>query len=115
MRTAYGAFLPTVNSTFGSSFRAGGAEIVAGQQQGSASDILSSSYGINVQASYSAATFLQPSVAKANENAAEADVVSSAANTRRDAVTQYLNVLQAQASAALAGHARSPTRRRSSN
>jgi outer membrane protein len=100
-RTAYGAFLPTINSTFGSSFRAGGAEIVAGQQQGSASDILSSSYRIDVSASYSAATFLQPSVAKANENAAEAEVTSSAANTRRDVVTQYLNVLQAQASTAL--------------
>lgn len=100
-RSAYGAFLPTVNSSFGTSFRAGGSEIVAGQQQGSASDILSSGYNINVNAQYNVSTFLAPSVAKANENAADADVTSSAANTRRDVVTQYLNVLQAQASAAL--------------
>lgn len=100
-RSAYGAFLPRVTSSFNTGFRAGGSEVVAGQQQGSPSDILNSSYNIGVSASYSAETFLQPSVAKANENAAEADVVSSAANTRRDAVTQYLNVLQAQASVAL--------------
>lgn len=100
-RSAYGAFLPSVNSSFGTSFRAGGAEIVAGQQQGSASDILSSGYNINVNANYSAATFLAPSVAKANENAAEADVVSSAAETRRQVVTKYLDALQAQARVAL--------------
>jgi outer membrane protein len=100
-RSAYGAFLPRVTSSFNTGFRAGGSEVVAGQQQGSPSDILNSSYNIGVSANYSAATFLQPSVAKANENAAEADVVSSAAVTRRDVVTQYLNTLQAQASAAL--------------
>ena len=100
-RSAYGAWLPSVNANFSSNFRAGGSEIVAGQQQGSASDILSSFYQISVGAQYSAASFLQPRVAKANEDAAEADVVSSAAVTRRDVVTQYLNVLQAQASAAL--------------
>jgi len=100
-RSAYGAFLPRVTSSFNTGFRAGGSEVVAGQQQGSPSDILNSSYNIGVSANYSAATFLQPSVAKANENAAEADVVSSAAQTRQDVVTQYLNVLQAQATAAL--------------
>ncbi len=100
-RSSYGAFLPSINTNFTSSFRAGGAEIVAGQQQGSPSDILSSSYGIGVSAQYSASTFLQPSVARANLDAAEADITTSAANTRRDVVTQYLNVLQAQASVGL--------------
>jgi outer membrane protein len=101
VRSAYGAFLPRVTSSFNTGFRAGGSEVFAGQQLGSASDQLNSSYSIGVTANYSVATFLQPSVAKANEHAADADVVSSAANTRRDVVTQYLNVLQAQASAAL--------------
>src|SRR5687768_6480046 len=35
VRTAYGAFLPTVGTSFTTSFREGGAEVVSGQQFGS--------------------------------------------------------------------------------
>ena len=101
VRSSYGAFLPNVNTNFTTSFRQGGAEVVSGQQFGSAADILSSSYGIGVNASYSVSTFLQPRVAKANLNAAGAEVTRSAATTRSDVVQQYLTVLQAQATAAL--------------
>lgn len=101
LRSAYGAFLPNVNSSLTGSFREGGTEIFGGQQFGAASDRLSSSYQIGVSANYSVRSLLQPGVARANLNATEADVTRSAAATRASVSTQYLNVLQAQATAAL--------------
>ena len=101
LRSAYGALLPSVSSSFSTSFREGGQEIVGGQQFGSSNDILSSSYSIGISAFYNGQRLMQPRVDKANLNAAEADVTSSAAATRAQVVTQYLNVLQAQARAAL--------------
>ncbi len=101
LRSAYGALLPTVSTSFGASFREGGQEIVGGQQFGSSNDILSSSYGIDITAGYSGSRLMQPRVDRANLDAAEAEVTSSAALTRAQVVTQYLNVLQAQARAAL--------------
>jgi outer membrane protein len=101
LRSAYGAFLPGVSSSFTGSFREGGTEVFQGQQFGAASDRLSSSYQIGVSANYNVRSLLQPGVSRANLNASEADVTRSAAATRASVSTQYLNVLQAQASAAL--------------
>ena len=101
LRSAYGALLPSVSSGFSASFREGGQEIVGGQQFGSSSDILSSAYSIGINAFYNGAVLMQPRGDRANLTAAEADVTSSAASTRAQVVTQYLNVLQAQARAAL--------------
>ena len=101
LRSAYGALLPSVSSGFSASFREGGQEIVGGQQFGSSNDILSSGYSIGINAFYNGAVLMQPRVDRANLTAAEADVTSSAASTRAQVVTQYLNVLQAQARAAL--------------
>jgi outer membrane protein len=101
VRSAYGAFLPNVNSSFTGSFREGGTEIFGGQQFGASSDRLSSNYNIGISANYNVRSLLQPGVARANLNASEADVTRSAATTRASVVTQYLNVLQAQATAAL--------------
>src|SRR5687768_10432912 len=101
LRSAYGALLPNVSSSFSTSFREGGQEIVGGQQFGSSNDILSSSYSIGISAFYNGSRLMQPRVDRANLAASEADVTSSAAATRAQVVTQYLNVLQAQARAAL--------------
>lgn len=101
LRSAYGAFLPGVSSSLSGSFRKGGSDVFQGQQFGAASDRLSSSYQIGVSANYSVRSLLQPGVARANLNASEADVTRSAASTRSAVATQYLNVLQAQATAAL--------------
>ena len=101
LRSAYVSLLPSVSSSFFGSFREGGTDIFGGQQFGAASDRLSSGYQIGVNASYNVRSLLEPGVARANVNASEADVTSSAANTRATIVTQYLNVLQAQATAAL--------------
>lgn len=101
VRSAYGAFLPGVSSSLSGSFRKGGTDVFQGQQFGAASDRLSSSYQIGVSANYSVRSLLQPGVARANLTASEADVTRSAATTRSTVTTQYLNVLQAQATAAL--------------
>ncbi len=101
LRSAYGSLLPQVGSSFSTSFREGGTQIVEGQQFGASNDILSSSYSIGISASYSGASLMQPRVERANLTASEADVTNSAAATRSQVVTQYLNVLQAQARAAL--------------
>ena len=101
LRSAYGAFLPGVSSSLSGSFRKGGSDVFQGQQFGAASDRLSSGYQIGVSANYSVRSLLQPGVARANLSATEADVTRSAASTRSSVVTQYLNVLQAQATAAL--------------
>jgi outer membrane protein len=101
LRSAYGSFLPNVSSSFTGSFREGGTEIFGGQQFGASSDRLSSSYQIGVSANYSVRSLLQPGVARANLNATEAEITRSAASTRSTVTTQYLNVLQAQATAAL--------------
>lgn len=101
VRSAYGQLLPRVSSSLGASFRQGGQELFGGVAFGASSDQLSSNYSISVNASYSGASLLQPRVARANLNAADADLSRSAANTRAAVVSQYLNVLQAQARAAL--------------
>lgn len=101
LRSAYGQLLPRVSSSFGASFREGGQELFGGVAFGATSDQLSSNYSVGISANYSGASLLQPRVAKANLNAADADVARSIANTRAAVMTQYLNVLQAQARAAL--------------
>jgi outer membrane protein len=101
LRATYGNFLPSVSSSISSSFRSGGSEIVAGQQFGSASDILGTSYGVNINATYGVGTFLGPRQARAALDAAESDVRRSEQSTRATIMTQYLNVLQAQAQSML--------------
>lgn len=101
LRSAYGAWLPQVSSSFGTSFRAGGPIFFEGQQFGAASDVVGSSYSLSVGVGYSAASIMAPRQARANLDAAEATVRSSEQGTRSTIVQQYLNVLQAQARAVL--------------
>ncbi|MBK8248779.1 MAG: TolC family protein [Gemmatimonadetes bacterium] len=100
VRSAYGNLLPNVNTSFGSSYREGRQQFFAGQAFGSTSDVLSSSSDLNISAQYSRQSFLGIKQQKANLEAAEADVTNAAAQLRMNVITQYLNVLQAQARAA---------------
>lgn len=99
VRSAYGNLLPNVSTSFGSSYREGRPQFFAGQQIGAAADQLSSSSDVSVQAQYSRQAFLSVKQQKANLDAAEADMTSSAATLRANVITQYLNVLQALARA----------------
>lgn len=100
MRSSYGNLLPSVRTSFGTGFREGRQQFFAGQAFGSTSDVLSSSADVSVDASYSRSSFLAVRQQRANLDAAEADVTSTAATLRSNVITQYLNVLQAQARAA---------------
>ncbi|HZI27919.1 MAG TPA: TolC family protein, partial [Gemmatimonadaceae bacterium] len=101
LRAAYGALLPQVNSSFGTSFSKGGPIVFEGQRIGENPDQISSSYNISANLSVSGRSLLGTRVAKAQLDASEADVRSQEAVLRSRIVTEYLNALQAQARAAL--------------
>jgi outer membrane protein len=101
LRSAYGALLPTVTAEFGSLYREGLQQLIAGQRFGAASDQISSSYDIGVQAQYNAATFLTPKLQRANVRAAEAATGASAQRLRTGVIQQYLNALQQRARAVM--------------
>jgi outer membrane protein len=100
-RSAYGAFLPTVTAQFGSQYREGLQQLIAGQRFGAPSGQISSSYDIGVQAQYGVATLLTPRLQRANVRAADAAVAGSEQRLRTAVTQQYLNVLQQRARAAL--------------
>ncbi|MEO6447463.1 MAG: TolC family protein [Gemmatimonadaceae bacterium] len=101
LRSATGALLPQVRTSFGSSYREGRQQFFAGQAFGSTSDVLSSSADLSVDLSISAASLLTRKQQRANLEAAESDVTSAEATLRSNVMTQYLNVLQAEARASL--------------
>jgi outer membrane protein len=101
LRSAYGAFVPNVTASFGSQYREGLQQLIAGQRFGAASDQISSTYDIGVQAQYSAATMLTPKLQRANVRAADAAVAGSAQRLRTAVTQQYLNVLQQRARVAM--------------
>jgi outer membrane protein len=100
MRTAYGNLLPSLSTSFGSSYREGRAQFFAGQQFGSTSDLLSSSSDVSLSGQLSRQSLLSVKQQRANLDASEAEVTGAEATLRGNVITQYLNTLQAQARAA---------------
>lgn len=100
-RSAYGALAPSVSAQFGTQYREGLQQLIAGQRFGAASDQISSSYDIGIQAQYNGSTLLTPKMQSANVHAAEAAVVGSVQRLRTAVTQQYLNVLQQRARAAM--------------
>ena len=98
---ARGGYLPRVDASFGSQFREGRQQNFNGVALGATSDILSSSYSLSAQQQINAATFITPKLQKAEVEASEADVRGGVASLTALVAQQYLNVLQAQATAAL--------------
>ena len=94
LRSSYAAFIPDITTGFGTTFREGGQEIVAGESRGASQNILTSNGYVDVSAQYSAASFLAPKRERANLNAAEADVTVADVTLRLNVSTQYLNALQ---------------------
>lgn len=97
VRTAYGAFLPTVNGFFGTSYQQGGRQVFNGAELGASSDVIQSSYSIGLALRLNAATFLNPRVQKANRSAVETDIDGSMQTLRGTVTQQYLTVLQSLA------------------
>lgn len=101
VRNAYGAFLPTASTNFGTSYREGRPQFFAGVQFGSNSDVLASNWGLNFNASVSANTFTNLRRSQQNVDATDADVTAAEQTLVAGVRQQYLLVLQANARAAL--------------
>jgi outer membrane protein len=101
LRAAYGSFMPTASTNLGTGFRQGKQEIVSGVAFGSTSDILSSSWGLNVSYNFSARTLTNLRAARAAIEAADADIANANQQLRSVVVQEYVAVLQRQAQAAL--------------
>ena len=101
LRAAQGQLLPSVRTSFGSSFREGRPQFFAGQSFGSNSDVLSSSADLGVDLTISAATWMARRQQRANLDASESDVTNAEATLRSTVITQYLSVLQSQSRATL--------------
>lgn len=101
VRNAYGAFLPSVNSSLGAGYRQGKPQNFAGIAIGSNSDLLSSSWGLNLNLGISANTFANLRRNQQNEDAATADTRAAEQNLVSTVTQQYLLAMQTAARAAL--------------
>lgn len=101
VRTAYASLLPSVSANMAGRYQASGQQFVQGIPLESSSDILQSSYGINVNYTINSDVLFAPRLVGANRAAAEADVTGTAELLRSNVTQQYLGVLQQQARAAL--------------
>ena len=101
VRSAYGAFLPTVSSSFGAGYQQAGSQVFNGLTFTGSSDAITSRYSLGVNYSLSAATFMNPKLQKANRQATEADITGQAEVLRSNVTSAYLDALAAQANASL--------------
>ncbi len=101
LRASYGALLPSVSTSFGSQFREGRPQFFAGQQFGSASDVMSSFADISIDLRFSGTALMAPRASRASLEAAEADIGSSEQTLRSAVIQQYLTVLQSQSRAVM--------------
>ena len=101
VRSANGALLPNLNTSFSTGFREGRQTFFEGQSFGAANDQLSTDVGASVSLGISLATLNDRRTARANQQATEFDIASSEQRVRTDVTTQYLTALQADARATL--------------
>ncbi|MGI9141150.1 MAG: TolC family protein [Gemmatimonadaceae bacterium] len=101
VRAAYGGFLPSVDAALSSEFQQGGRQIFSGASLGAGSDAMQSAYRLGVNYRLNAATFINPSLQKANRAGVEADINGVESVVRSNVTQQYLNVLAANARADL--------------
>jgi len=101
LRGAYASLLPSVSANMSGRYQQSGNQFLSGAVIGNSSDLVQSSYGLNVNYTINSAVLFAPKLYKANRDAAEADVSGAAELLRATVTQQYLVVLQAQARAAL--------------
>ncbi len=101
VRNAYGAFLPSASTSAGFGYRQGRPQFFGGVAFGANSDIMSSSWGVDLRASLNANTFANLRRSQANENASESDAAASEQALISTVSQQYLFVLQTAARAAV--------------
>ena len=101
LRTAYAALLPSVNASMSGRLQKTGQQFFQGVALENNSDVLTSSYGINLSYTLSPDVWFGPRQANAAQNAAEADVTGMQENVRATVTDRYLLVLRSKALAAL--------------
>jgi outer membrane protein len=102
VRSAYGSLLPTSSASFNTRYSKSGAQFFNGVALSNSSNTVSSSYSLGVNYNINASSLLAPRSARANRDAAEADIRGSAEALRAAVTQQYLFVLQAEARAQVA-------------
>ncbi len=95
VRTAYGALLPSVDASFGSSYREGRPQVFGGVAFGANSDVITSSYSLSFSAAYSLASLLNPSQQSAALDATDADIAFQETTLRSQITDQYFVSVQA--------------------
>ena len=101
LRTAYAALLPSVSANLNGRLQKTGQQFVQGVALSNNSDVLQSSYGINLSYTLSPDVWFGPRQAAAAQNAAEADVTGMQESLRATVTDRYLLVLRAQSLASL--------------
>ena len=101
VRAANGALLPSVNTSFGSSYREGRQTFFQGQAFGATNDQLSTDVSGSAQLNISVGAINDRRQAKFNQSATESDISAAEQRLRTDITAQYLTALQAQARASL--------------
>jgi len=100
VRSAYGAFVPNAGVNFSTGYRAAGDQTVNGFSGFTAgSDVIQSSYGVNLSYDLAVATFVNPSLESANLKATDEEILSAAALLRSAVTDRYLLVLVDEANA----------------
>jgi outer membrane protein len=101
VRSAYGAFLPNVNTSFSGDFREGRQQFFGGIGLGSTNDQLLTNGSVSANLSLSMASLNQLRAQKASAEAVEADIVAAEQNLRQQVTTQFITARQAEARAIL--------------
>jgi outer membrane protein TolC len=74
VRSAYGALLPSADASLSAQRQQGGQQIFSGTSLGASSDVNQSNYQIGVNYRINSATFITPSLQRANRDEVEADI-----------------------------------------
>jgi outer membrane protein len=101
VRTAYGQLLPTADASMSVQRQQAGEQIFSGTSLGASSDVNQSSYQIGFNYRLNSASFIMPSLQRANRDAVEADITGATEILRSNVAQQYLLALQAEANADL--------------
>ena len=101
LKSATGAFLPNVNTSFGGGYREGRLTLVQGQAFGSTNNQLNTDLAASANLQLSLATINDRRGALASQEATEADILAAEQTVRNNVTAQYLTALQAQANANL--------------
>jgi outer membrane protein len=101
LRSAYGALLPSANTSLGSSYRQGKPQFFQGVEFGANSDILSSSWGLNLNYTINPGAVAALRTEQALLDAAEYDVTGADQALKATVTQQYILTLQLLERAAL--------------